>query len=102
MDTDDEMSPADESKVGKKLSELTTRRVIILVLSMMFSVPFLTLTTYKDENNSFKFGLELINIYPENSAPMARAMASYVSEHKGIRTPLVSLSVYNDSWLKEG
>jgi len=36
----------EESKVGKKLSDLTTKRVIVLVLTMMFSVPLFMLTTY--------------------------------------------------------
>lgn len=31
-----------ESKVGKMLSDLTTRRVIILVLAMLISVPLFT------------------------------------------------------------
>ena len=36
----------DESRVGKKLSDLTTRRVIILVLTMLFSVPLFSTNTY--------------------------------------------------------
>ena len=38
----------EESKVGRKLSDLTTKRVIVLVLAMMFATPLLTLTTYRD------------------------------------------------------
>jgi len=51
----------EESKVGKKLGDKTTKRVIILVLTMMFSVPLFMLTTYREENNSFTYGLELLN-----------------------------------------
>jgi len=29
----------EESRVGKKLSDLTQRRVIVLVLAMLFSIP---------------------------------------------------------------
>ena len=47
----------EESKVGKWLSDLTTRRVIILVLAMMFSVPLFTLGTYITEHKSYEFGL---------------------------------------------
>lgn len=36
----------EESKVGKKLSDKTTKRVIVLVLTMMFSVPLFMMTTY--------------------------------------------------------
>lgn len=46
----------DESKVGKKLSDLTTRRVIILVLIMLCSVPIFSVTTYKEENTYFVYG----------------------------------------------
>lgn len=49
-----------ESKVGKKLSDLTTWRVIILVLAMMFSVPLFDLQTYIDNISSYEFGLSLI------------------------------------------
>lgn len=35
-----------ESKVGKKLSEITTRRVIVLVLIMLFSQPIFSVSTY--------------------------------------------------------
>ena len=58
---DEETTVPEDSKVGKKLSDLTTRRVIMLVLAMMFSVPAFTISTYKEENISFTFGLELLN-----------------------------------------
>lgn len=97
-----EMKEPEEMKVGKKLSDLTTRRVIILVLSMMFSVPFLTLTTYKDENNSFSFGLELISTFTEGTAAFNTTFNSYVSEHTEIRTPVLSVKVGNKDWYSEG
>lgn len=49
-----------ESRVGKRLSEATTRRVIILVLAMLFSVPLFTVTTYVIEPNSYSYGLDLV------------------------------------------
>jgi hypothetical protein len=57
----DDFKVPEESKVGKKLSELTTKRVIILVLGMMFGLPLFTVNLYEDENTSFEFGLELMN-----------------------------------------
>ena len=45
---EDTMLVPEESKVGRKLSDLTTKRVIVLVLAMMFATPLLTLTTYWD------------------------------------------------------
>ena len=54
------MSDQMESKVGKQLSEITTRRVIILVLAMLFSQPIFSVSTYMQEPNSYDYGLNLI------------------------------------------
>lgn len=83
----------EESKVGKKLSDLTTRRVIILVLIMMFSVPLFTLSTYTDvdSNTGFLFGLELIALYSGNFVDQQTARNTYVREYEGIDTPLILL-----------
>ena len=78
---EEEIQAPDESKVGKKLSDLTTRRVIILVLSMMFSVPFLALDSYRDPNNSFTFGLEYIDIYKDDPTTLNFTRLSYIEEH---------------------
>ena len=52
-----------ESVVGKQLSDLTTRKVIILVLAMMFSDPLLSYSTWYEENTSYQFGLDLMREY---------------------------------------
>lgn len=58
-----------ESRVGKKLSEKTTRQVILVVLAMLFSVPLFTPTTYIEEPNSYDYGLSLIyQLGPETEA----------------------------------
>ena len=49
-----------ESKVGKMLSEYTTRKVIILVLAMLFSTPTMAVDTYLTEPDSYEYGLSLI------------------------------------------
>jgi hypothetical protein len=87
----------DESKVGKKLSDLTTRRVILLVLAMMFSVPAFTISSYKNENNSFLFGLNLIHAYSDKSGESGfmNAFQAFREEHTDIRTPLILLNVNN-------
>ena len=54
------MTEDKESKVGKKLSDFTTRKVVILVLVMLFTSPFFTVTTYLEEPNSYNYGLELV------------------------------------------
>jgi hypothetical protein len=52
-----------ESKVGKKLSDLTTRRVIILILSMLISVPLFADSTYVDYNDSYDAALRLMSAF---------------------------------------
>ncbi len=46
-----------------KLSELTTKRVIMLVLGIMFTVPVFTISTYRDENDGYVFGLKYVASY---------------------------------------
>lgn len=82
-EVEEEIKVPEESKVGKKLSDLTTRRVILLVLAMMFSVPLFTISTYQEENNSFTFGLELIKAFNDagQRCGAQTAFESYISEH---------------------
>lgn len=56
-----------ESKVGKKLSEITTKRVIVLVLIMLFSQPIFSVSTYMTEPNSYDYGLNLIQTLGPNT-----------------------------------
>jgi hypothetical protein len=56
------MNDDNESKVGKKLSEFTTRKVVILVLVMLFTSPIFSVATYLEEPNSYNYGLDMIRI----------------------------------------
>ena len=49
-----------ESKVGKKLTDLTTRRVIILVLAMLISQPVFQNNLYENDNTPFLTPLLLL------------------------------------------
>jgi hypothetical protein len=62
---------------------------------MMFSVPAFTISSYKDENNSFTFGLELIKAFEDNVGGdgFKAAYESYKNEHVNIRTPLILLNI---------
>lgn len=95
-----EMEIPEESKVGKKLSDLTTKRVIILVLAMMFSVVLFSTSTYITENTSYQFGLEFIMAYGPNinSTGFVTAFESYKNDHKDLRTPLILLNANNKIW----
>ena len=56
------MNDDNESKVGKKLSDFTTRKVVILVLVMLFTSPIFSVSTYLEEPDSYNYGLEMIRI----------------------------------------
>mmetsp|Transcript_87085 Transcript_87085/g.244264 ORF Transcript_87085/g.244264 Transcript_87085/m.244264 type:complete len:1122 (+) Transcript_87085:112-3477(+) len=51
-DDDEEEGPAGESAVSKKLSEMTTRRVIMLVLMIILGVPFFETDMYGESLSS--------------------------------------------------
>jgi hypothetical protein len=87
-----------ESKVGKRLSDLTTRRVIVIVLAMMFSVPVFTISTYTDDNDSFSFGLSLIQSFENSSKGQMSNFNNYIKEHKDLRTPLIQVIAMNMTW----
>ena len=57
----------EESKVGKELSELTTRRVIILVLATILGVQMFYNSLYVDDNNSYTYGLDVMNTLVSNN-----------------------------------
>lgn len=62
-----------ESYVGKKLNDSTTKKIIILVLFLIFSFPIFSLKTYIDEPEGFNSGLELLSrLKDTNSNPNRR------------------------------
>jgi hypothetical protein len=49
-----------ETKVGRKLSDLTTKRAILLMFTVMISIPFFDYTTYWTVTTSYDTGLSLL------------------------------------------
>ena len=93
-----ETNVPEESKIGKKFSELTTRRVIILVLFMIFFIPLFSTDLYLDGDVSFSFGLMVINSLA-NNVDFSIGWSSYISRHTGIGTPLIYLELIGvQSW----
>jgi class 3 adenylate cyclase len=96
----------EESKVGKKLSDITTRRVLVLIILMLLFVPIFTVNTYKEENEYFAYGLELVEEYADkmSSKTYKLLFQSYIDEHKDIPMPVTNVYVkgsavdsYNDA-----
>jgi hypothetical protein len=50
------MDVPEETLVGKKLSDLTTKRVIMLVMSIMISIPIFSPDTYYSAPTSYEHG----------------------------------------------
>ena len=82
-----------ESKVGKKLSELTSKRVVVLVLGMMFCLPLFTNSLYVDDNTSYLFGLVVVDGFVDSGTDFDLAWNNYISEHKDLYNPLIYLEV---------
>ena len=83
----------EESKVGKKLSDLTTRRVIILVLSMMIGIILFDSSFYLSPLTSMDFGIKAFAIKNMSDPKFNLTFNIYVNEHKNISTPIVYAKV---------
>jgi len=59
---DDMVKLHKESEVGKKLQELTTRRIVILVLTMMMGLPMLQLEAIDKLPNTAAYGADVVNM----------------------------------------
>ena len=57
-----------ESRVGKKLSELTTKRVIILVLTLLLCVPLFSSDYYYEIDKGFTYDITNLASLYENGA----------------------------------
>ena len=87
---------SEESKVGKKLTDLTTRRVIILVLSMIIGVIIFNSTFYYSPMTSMDFGLKIFNDFDDiDDEAIKISFDLYVNEHKNISTPILYAEVGN-------
>jgi class 3 adenylate cyclase len=90
---EEEVKIPEQSKVGKKLSEMTTKRVITLVLGMMFCLPLFTNDLWLIDNNSYQFGLEIIDKFVGQPELFLKAWDLYIDEHEDLETPLIYLEV---------
>lgn len=103
---DDSTNPEDqprnvpqESKVGKKLSDLTTRRVIILVLAMMIGIILFNSNFYLAPLTSMDFGIKVFSNFDDPYDPnLNLTFDIYVNEHMNISSPIVYAKVGNLSY----
>lgn len=81
-----------ETQVGKRLSDITTKRAIFLMFSVMVSIPFFDYSTYWESTNSFQTSIQLLTSnYDTDLFDIYEQ--SFLNFHKSIRTPLLSLVI---------
>jgi len=93
MDEHNTIPEDNESKVGKKLSDQTTKKVVILVLVMLFSQPLFAVSTYITEPDSYRYGLSLC----KELGPLTPAGKQVFEDIKlnqvKLETPLIKLGI---------
>lgn len=92
---DEEIHIPSESRVGKKLSDLTIKRVIVVVLLMLIMLPLFETDFYITNETSWDFGLdELMSFYGEEGFELIRQ--EYISYHEDKTRPIIYLSYERD------
>jgi hypothetical protein len=84
-----------ESKVGKKLSDLTTSRVIILVLSMMIGIILFNSSFYYESKKSMDLGIKIFKTFEKDDPNLNMTFDIYVNEHINISAPILYAQVGN-------
>ena len=77
------------------------KRVIIIIMTMIFTLPLLTTSSWLQEEEAFEFGLKLINKFDAGTDAFNAAFDNYVDNHVDFRNPLISLAAYDKKWFDE-
>ena len=91
-----EYSIPEESKIGRKLGDLTTKRVIIIVMMLLILMPLFDLTFYVDNYTSWENGgNQLKDFFGTEAYEITRDV--YIDYHKNDIRPLIFLSLTVES-----
>ena len=82
-----------ESKIGKKLSDLTTQRVIVIILTLIIGIILFNSTFYYDVYTSMHYGITVFKEFSYNDPDLNLTFSIYVLEHIGISNPLIFAQV---------
>ena len=85
-----------ESRVSKKLSELTTKRVIILVLLLICIIPLFSSDYYFDKSDSFTIWMTILRNMADSSVNNSTLFQTYnlmINIHKEMNSPLIFANV---------
>lgn len=89
-----------ESKTGKKLSELTSKRVILIVLALIVGIILFNTSFYYQTFTSMDFGIKVFKYFQTYNDPdLNMTFNIYVKEHIGLKNPLIFAQV---GYLKHG
>lgn len=88
-----------ESKIGKKLSDLTTRKVIVLVLSMLIGIILLNTSFFFTNMTTMDFGIKIFDKFNTiNDKKFNMTFNIYIMEHLNINTPIIWTQISNYSY----
>ena len=91
---DDNGEVPEESKVGKLLADRTTKKVIILILSMMIGIILFNTSFYLEKKTGMEMGLKIFtNFASPNDPDVNLTFSIYVSENLGTSSPMVYAKV---------
>jgi hypothetical protein len=94
------LPPLEESNVGHRLSEITTKRVILLVLGMMFVLPLFSNSMYVEENTSYVYGLKVLDRVSETDS-LDIVWDNFLEQHEHLFTPVIFVEVLGrKTWQK--
>jgi hypothetical protein len=96
MDDSDFVIPS-ELRVGKKLSDITTKRVIALVLGMLLMLPLFEVDMYHSHMYSWEFGVDALGEFVGTTGYLI-ARDEYIRYHEDRRRPIVHLEQDWDDW----
>lgn len=78
-----------ESVVGKKLSELTSRRLIILVFVVVMGIIFLDVSFYFEKETTMDYGIRIFKLFNKTDPDLKYAFDIYVKEHVNSSTNIL-------------
>jgi hypothetical protein len=83
--TEQDVDIPEESKVGKKLTDLTTKKTIVLVLSLLLAIILFNPDFYLETMTSMEFGLKIFNSFRRIDDPNLKTSFNlYINQFKVI------------------
>ena len=90
-----------ETNVGRKLSDATTKRVVLIVLVLMVCIPLFSVDTYAPDYEFYEFGVSQMYasmVYHNGVTPeFGDIWDHYISDSRNYFNPIVSLDIFSSS-----